>query len=105
MGFLPLFYACGFFFLAWCCYVCISVVGGLDSLGRRVFIAVMAFGVSSYIGFIVILPFLNLLLVKPIQDKQLLHLLDALAYFLPGVLGSWLSLRAFKSCTRLTPGK
>jgi hypothetical protein len=93
MGFLPIVYAGTFFFIAICGYVCLSVVAGLDRLGKRVFVAVLGFGACSYVGFIVAILAISVSPFKTILEGQTRPFMFALAYFLPGLVGGWLSLK------------
>jgi len=95
VGFLPLVYAVAWVFIGFSGYVCISIVGGLDSLGKRVFVATVAFGASSYVGFILILLLGNILHVSSATQGPLKKVVWGLAYVVPGLVGAWLSLKVF----------
>ena len=102
MGFLPVFYAGAFVFIAGCAYVCFSVVAGLDALGKRLFVAIVAFGASSFVGYIILVlaisqsPF-GAILNGPYSRATLI-----LAYVIPGLLGSWASIKLLQA---LRPSK
>ena len=100
MGFLPLFYAGAWVLLGFCGYVCISIVGGLDSLGKRVFLATVAFGASSYVGFILFLLVCNMFHVGSAMRWPLQKSILGIAYVVPGSMGAWLSLRCFNLLKR-----
>jgi hypothetical protein len=92
MGFLPIFYAAGFIFIAIFGYVCLSVAADLKTLGRKVFVAILAFGASSYIGFIVVVLAIESSPLKSLLGGQSRVAIYALAYVGPGLTGSCLSL-------------
>lgn len=87
-------------FIGLCGYVCISIVGGVDSLGKRVFVATVAFGASSYVGFILILLVGYTLHVSSAMQGPLQKAVWGLAYVVPGSVGAWLSLRGFNLLKR-----
>ena len=97
MGFLPIFYAGLFFFMALCGYVCLSVVAGLDSLGKRVFVAILAFGACSYVGFVAVILAISASPLKVILEGRFAPFSYTLAYVIPGLIGAWLSLKALKA--------
>jgi hypothetical protein len=97
MGFLPIFYAAGFLFIALCGYVCFSVVAGLNALGKRVFWAVLAFGACSYVGFIVVILAIAFSPLKGLLAGGFRSVIYASAYILPGLVGSWLSVKGFNA--------
>ena len=75
--------------------MCLAIVGGLDSLGKRVFVATVAFGASSYIGFILILLVGYSFHVGSGTWGPLQKVVLGLAYVVPGLVGAWLSLKGF----------
>jgi hypothetical protein len=94
MGFLPAFYAAGFL-------VMVGVGGGLclavdrfNKFSGRVFVGVLAFGACSYIGFIVVILALSQLLPWQTLDKRLVAAIYLLAFFGPGMIGSWWLVKA-----------
>jgi hypothetical protein len=97
MGFLPIFYAGAFFFIAFCGYVCISVALGFDALGKRFLVAVLAFGACSYVGFIAVILALSASPLTSILGGRTQPLIFTLAYLVPGLGGSWLSLKVLKA--------
>jgi hypothetical protein len=100
VGFLPLFYAVAWVFVGLCGYVCISIVGGFESLGKRVFVATVAFGASSYVGFILILLVGSTLHVSSATQGPLQKVVLGLAYIVPGLVGAWLSLSGYNLLKR-----
>jgi hypothetical protein len=100
MGFLPIFYAGTFFFIALCGYVCLSVVAGMDALGKRVFLSILAFGASSYAGFLVVILAISFSPFKAILEGRAQPLIFGLAYILPGLVGGWVSLKGFGALRR-----
>jgi hypothetical protein len=105
MGFLPILYAGLFFFIALCGYVCLSVVADLRALGVKVFVAVLAFGASSYIGFITIVIAVGSSPLKALLQGQFHIATYVLAYVGPGLTGSYLSLRALRASRPPQPQK
>ena len=93
MGFLPIFYFGTYFFFAICGYVCLSVVAGLDRLGKRVFFAVLGFGAFSYLGFITAILAISVSPFKTILVGRGQPFIFALAYILPGLAGGWLAIK------------
>jgi hypothetical protein len=100
VGFLPLIYAVASVFIGFCGYVCISIVGGLDSLGKRVFVATVAFGASSYVGFILILLVGYMFHVSSAMQGPFQKVVLGLAYVVPGLAGAWLSLKGLNLLKR-----
>ena len=80
-------------------YVCFSVVAGHNRLGKKLFVAVLSFGLCSLAGYVA----LNVLTVilhaqaGPVDEAN--RLLTLIAYVVPGMLGSWISWRLFKPST------
>src|SRR5271157_2867714 len=103
MGFLPIFYAGAYFFIALCAYVCISVAAGLNALGKQVFVAILAFGACSFIGFIVILLAVSALHLNAVLAEPFRTATFTLAYIIPGLAGVWASLKALKALKRFGP--
>jgi hypothetical protein len=97
MGFLPVLYLGGFLFLGLCSYVCLSVVGGQDKLGKNVFWALIFFGISSYIGFIAVMLVISFSPLKVLFDGRFPHVVLVLAWLVPGLLGTWLSIWALST--------
>ena len=100
VGFLPIFYACTFLLLALCAYVSISVVAGLDAFGKQLFVAIMAFGAWSAIGYICTAIVVSLLHFDSVVERQPQVVFFFLDYFVPGLLGSWLTVRVFDKLKR-----
>jgi hypothetical protein len=101
VGFLPIFYVGFFCFIALAVYTALAIVAGLDSLGKRLAAAVLAFGASSGIGAILIAVSLSLF-EKPGASSTYFALPSktgfVLVYVLPGLLGAgftfaWMSKR------------
>jgi hypothetical protein len=103
VGFLPIFYAAGFLFVAFCGYVCLSIAADLHTLGKRVFVAILAFGACSYIGFIAVILAVGSSPLRVLLQGQFRGALFALAYVAPGLTGSWFALRAFKALKPAQP--
>jgi hypothetical protein len=103
MGFLTIYYAGAYFFIALCGYVCISVVAGLNALGKQVFVAILAFGACSYIGFIVILLAVSALHFDAVLAEPFRTATFTLAYIIPGQTGVWASLKALKALRWFRP--
>jgi hypothetical protein len=105
MGFLPIFYAGGFFFIALCGYVCLSVAADLHTLGVKVFVAILAFGASSYIGFIAVVLAIGSSPLKTLLEGQFHIATYVFAYVAPGLTGSYLSLRVLRASRPPQPRK
>jgi hypothetical protein len=97
--FLLAYYAATYLVVAGGVYVCFSVVAGHDSLGNRLFLAVLAFGACSLAGYIVadVLTVLLHARTYPISEPNRPLLIGA--YVVPGMLGSWVSWKRFKPST------
>ena len=98
MGFLPIFYAGAYFLAASAGYLfCTQLLTRLRGIAKAVFVAILAFGACSYIGFIVIILAVGALGPKILLGGTLGPIIYAVAYVLPGLAGAWLSLKALKS--------
>ena len=97
MGFLPIFYAGGYLFIAVAAYICISVAGGLDALGERAFVAILSFGAGSLIGFVFLLMIGPALGLHAESGGTAQKVIYSLVYIVPGLVGAWASLKAFKT--------
>jgi hypothetical protein len=54
MELLPILYAGAFFLIACSGYLCCSMISKLRECSKQVFVAVLAFGACSYVGFFII---------------------------------------------------
>jgi hypothetical protein len=97
VGFLPVFYAGSFLVLAFVGYFLCHVNSKAMLFRWITFWAILAFGASSYVGFIIVL--------LTIGNSPLAFLFAGtfgkatyvLAYALPGAVGAWLLIKAIKS--------
>jgi len=80
-------------------YVSVSVVAGHNRLGKRLFLAVLAFGVFSAAGYVVLNVLSALLHAKTQPADEPNRLLVTVAYVVPGMLGGWVSWKLFKPST------
>lgn len=96
LEFLLVYYALTFLVLAGCGYVCFSVVAGLDVLGKRIFVAVLAFGACSLVAYGAMNVAIALLHLELDQGGRMGRTLIVLGYVVSGLTGSWFSLRIFK---------
>jgi hypothetical protein len=102
MGFLPIFYVAIFFVLAFVGYIFCHAMAKAMQVRWRVFWAILAFGATSYVGFIVV--------ILVVGHSPLAFLLKGtfgtatyvLAYVLPGVAGVRLCLQGLKLLTPST---
>jgi hypothetical protein len=98
MGFLPVFYASAWFLLAAGGYVtCACFETKLTPFARTVFVAILAFGAFSYAGFIVVILAINFFSSLTLLTDHFQAITFAVAYIVPGILGSWLSLKVLRS--------
>jgi hypothetical protein len=97
MQLLPIFYAGAYLLVACAGYLLCKVVPRWSGAALSAFVALLAFGACSYVGFITIVlaigvsPFKGLILGTPQRFTY------AVAYVLPGILGIWLALKAFQA--------
>ena len=96
--FMLVYYAGIYLFLATAAYVWISVVAGRNLLGKRLFLAILAFGFSALLGYIVAGAVASLrtgprAIVEP--DRVVI----VTAYILAGLIGAWVSWKIFKPST------
>jgi hypothetical protein len=96
--FVIVWYALIFLFLATAAYVCVSVVAGHNQLGKRLFLAILAFGGSALLGYIIagVVSYLHIG-IKANEEPN--RIIVAIAYFVPGLFGAWFSWRTFKPST------
>jgi hypothetical protein len=96
--FLLAYYAAIYLFLATAAYVCISVVAGHNKLGKRLFAAILVFGGSALVGYIIagVVSYLHTG-SKPLEEPN--RVVIAIAYILPGMIGALVSWRTFKPST------
>ena len=97
MGFLPIFYAGLYLLVACAAYIFCKVLSRRRGIARAVFIAILAFGACSYVGFIVIVLAVGESPLKGLLEGAAQRPTYTLAYFLPGFIGAWLSIKALKS--------
>ena len=95
MGFLPIFYVGFFCFIELAVYTALAIVAGLDSLGKRLAAAVLAFGAAGAVAYILI----SLLLprTEPLGPDRTVFVLT---YFVPGLLGAWFTFARFRKGSR-----
>jgi hypothetical protein len=96
-------YAACFLFLAAAAYVSISIVAGRNQLGKRLFLAILAFGGCALAGYFVaglvqywIAKYLHTH-TEAIGEPN--RAVIATAYFVPGLIGAWISWKKFKPST------
>ena len=80
-------------------YVCFSVVAGYNRLGKRLFLAVLAFGVFSAAGYVVLNLLWALVHNQTQRSDEPNRFLTLSAYVVPGMLGSWVSWKLFRPST------
>ena len=98
MGFLPIFYAAAFFLVALCAWAICSVYTGLQRYSKQAFVVPLAFGACSYLGFFsTVVSLGSLSFTERLFDGRFQALAYSLAYLIPGVAGSWFSLKILKS--------
>jgi hypothetical protein len=97
MGFLPIFYA-GAFFLAACAgyLFCTQLLTRWRGIAGSVFVAILAFGACSYVGFILLILIVGRSPAKGLLQGSFQPISYIIAYALPGGFGSWLSVKAFR---------
>jgi hypothetical protein len=96
-GFLPIFYT-GAFFLAACAgyLFCTQLLTRWRGIAGSAFVAIPAFGACSYIGFILIILTVGISPAKGLLQGSFQPISYIVAYGLPGGIGSWLSVKAFR---------
>jgi hypothetical protein len=98
MGFLPVFYAGFWLLLAAGGYVtCACFQTKITRFSKAVFVAMLAFGACSYGGFIIVMLAVNSFSFLMLLTARFHAITFAVAYIVPGILGSWLSLKVLKS--------
>jgi hypothetical protein len=110
MGFLPILlpivYVGFYLFFALAAYACFSVVAERDALGKQLFWSVLAFGAWAAIGYIlsaiVVVLLIHFKLVFILQPEATFSSAPffSVAYILPGILGSWLTIRILDGLRR-----
>lgn len=96
MELLPIFYAGAFFLLALFGYQYCWLYPRLREFSKPTFVAVLAFGASSYVGFFIFMLGIASSPLKELIEGRLQTIIYALAYLIPGLGGGWLSLRLLK---------
>ncbi|HUX44071.1 MAG TPA: hypothetical protein VMV57_04905 [Terracidiphilus sp.] len=92
-------YAVTYLLLAGAAYVCVSVLADRNALGKRLFVAILAFGASAAAGYgttVALLVQLHLG-VNALQEPN--HVIAAIAYFLSGASGGLIAWKAFTPST------
>ena len=80
-------------------YVCFSVVAGHDRLGKRLSVAVLAFGACSLAGYILANVLEMLLHTRTDPSDEPDRFLLIFTYVISGMLGVWASWKRFKPST------
>jgi hypothetical protein len=97
--FVVAWYVVIFLFLATAAYVCVSVVAGLNQLGKRLFMAILAFGGSALVGCYIAAGVVSYLRIGTKAIVEPNRVVIAVAYVVPGLIGSWASWKSFKPST------
>jgi hypothetical protein len=92
----PILYAGAFFLIACCGYLCCSLFAKQREFSKQVFVAVLAFGASSYIGFFIVILTISATPLNSFLEGPFARLAYILAYLIPGLAGGWLSLKALR---------
>jgi len=92
-------YAVIYLVVAGAVYVCFSVVAGHNRLGKRLFLAVLAFGACALARYVIENVLTVLLHTRTGPADEPNRRLTLSAYVVPGMLGSWLSWKLFKPST------
>jgi hypothetical protein len=92
----PILYASAFFLMACSGYLCCSLFPKLREFAKQVFVAVLAFGASSYIGFFIVILIISPTPLNSFLEGPFAGLAYILAYLIPGLVGGWISLKALK---------
>jgi hypothetical protein len=94
---LPILYAGAFFLLAGAGYLCSQLFAKLREFSQQLFVAVLAFGACSYVGFIIVVLTISSTPLKGLLEGRPAPITYILGYFIPGLCGSWLSLKVLRS--------
>jgi hypothetical protein len=98
MGFFPVFCAGLFFLMACAGYLCCtSLLTKFRGAAIKVSAAVLAFGTSAYVGFIIVVVVVGNSPLRGLVEGRLQPFFFALAYIVPGLVGAWLTVMALES--------
>jgi hypothetical protein len=92
MEFFSIFYALMFVVLGFVGYLCCSGIPRFRKFSTRTFIAILTFGASSYIGFLLVIVLVGSPPLRGLLDGRYKSVAYTLAYLVPGFIGSWLAL-------------
>jgi hypothetical protein len=93
---LPIPYTGVFLILACFCYACCLSIPKLKPFAGRSLVAVLAFGACAYVGFFVVILGVYHAPLRPLLGNGFRSISYAVAYFMPGLVGSWFSLWAMR---------
>jgi hypothetical protein len=97
MEIVSILYAALFLALAGAASACCSSVSKLRKHSLQVFLAILAFGVCSYMGSILIIVFVGSSPLGWLFDGRLSVITWTLAYLLPGLAGGWCAVKCVES--------
>ncbi len=97
IGYLAIYYVGIYVFAGFCGYVCFSIVAGLDKLGKRIFISIVAFGLASMCGLIVSTVLIKASRMDLNWTGSFPTIVYTLIYVLSGFAGVWFALKGAKT--------